>query len=86
MRKTTLRYWICQVLGWGAWPAFTLFIVYFYASDMYLKPIEKRNVFYAILIIEFIWNILATHGLRFTLKKNTMDKISIEPCYSLIYR
>ena len=69
MRKTTLRYWVCQILGWGAWPAFTLFIVYFYASDMYLKPVEKRNIFYAILIIEFIWNILATHGLRFTLKK-----------------
>ncbi len=69
MRKTTLRYWTCQVLGWGIWPALTLFIVYFYANDMYLKPKEKRNVFYAILLIEFLWNILSTHALRFVLKK-----------------
>ena len=69
MRKTNLRYWMCQILGWGIWPSFTLFIVYFYASDMYLKPIEKRNILYAILIIEFVWNILATHTLRYVLKK-----------------
>jgi two-component sensor histidine kinase len=69
MRKINLRYWICQVLGWGVWPSFTLFIVYFYANDMYLKPIEKRNILYAILIIEFLWNILATHILRYVLKK-----------------
>jgi len=69
MRKTNLRYWICQILGWGIWPSFTLFIVYFYASDKYLKPIEKRNILYAILIIEFVWNVLATHILRYVLKK-----------------
>ena len=69
MRKINLRYWMCQVLGWGIWPSFTLFIVYFYARDMYLKPIEKRNILYAILIIEFLWNILATHTLRYVLKK-----------------
>jgi len=69
MRKTTLRYWMCQVLGWGIWPAFTLFFVYFYASDMYLKPDEKRNIFFGVLAIEFLWNILATHALRFVLKK-----------------
>ena len=69
MRKTTLRYWICQILGWGIWPAFTLFFVYFYASDMYLKPDEKRNIFFAVLAIEFLWNILATHTLRYVLKK-----------------
>lgn len=69
MRKTTLRYWICQILGWGIWPSLTLFIVYFYAHDMYLKPKEKRNIFYAILLIEFLWNILATHALRYVLKK-----------------
>lgn len=69
MHKTTLRYWMCQVLGWGIWPAFTLFFVYFYASDMYLKPDEKRNIFFGVLSIEFLWNILATHALRFVLKK-----------------
>ncbi len=76
MRKTTLRYWLCQILGWGIWPLLTLFIVYFYANDMYLKPKEKRNVFYAILLIEFIWNIIATHGLRYVLIKIHWIKLS----------
>jgi signal transduction histidine kinase len=69
MRKTTLQYWICQIVGWGVWPCFNLFFVYFYASDMYLKPAEKRNIFFAILLIEFFWNILSTHSLRYVLKK-----------------
>ena len=77
MRKTTLRYWICQILGWGAWTSLSLIIVYFYASDMYLKPLEKRNIFFAILLIEFIWNIGATHLLRFALKKINWLKFSL---------
>ena len=85
MRKTTLRYWICQILGWGGWPAINIFFVYLFANDMYLKPAEKKTVFFAILIIEFIWNILATHALRFGLKKNSMDKIINEPRNYIIY-
>lgn len=69
MRKTTLSYWICQIVGWGVWPTINLFFAYFYASDIWLKPAEKRNIFFAILLIELIWNILATHSLRYVLKK-----------------
>src|ERR1700712_5258181 len=76
MRKTTLRYWICQILGWAIWPATNIFFVYLFANDMYLKPAEKKTVFFAILIIEFIWNILATHALRFGLKKIHWIKLS----------
>lgn len=36
---------------------------------MYLKPPEKRNIFFSALLIEFIWSILATHLLRYVLKK-----------------
>lgn len=69
MHKTTLRYWICQVLGWGGWTALNIFFVYLFANDMYLKPGEKKTLFFAILLIEFLWNIAATHMLRFGLKK-----------------
>ena len=69
MHKTTLRYWICQVLGWAGWTSLSLFFVYFYASDKYLKPLEKRNILFGVLATEFIWNIIATHLLRFVLKK-----------------
>jgi two-component system LytT family sensor kinase len=77
MHKTTLRYWLCQFLGWGGWTSLTLFVVYFYASDMYLKPIEKRNIFFAILLIEFIWYIVATHLLRFVLKQFNWLRFSL---------
>ena len=46
MRKTTVRYWICQVLGWGGWTLINLFFVYLFAPDMYLKPDDKKQVFH----------------------------------------
>lgn len=69
MSKTTRRYWICQFLGWGGWTSLTLVVIVFYASDTYLKPVEKRSIFFGVLIIEFLWNVIATHALRYVLKK-----------------
>ncbi|MEP6596899.1 MAG: histidine kinase, partial [Ginsengibacter sp.] len=76
MRKTTLRYWMCQVLGWGGWTMLSVVTVYLFAHDMYLKPGEKRRLFFAVLFIEFIWFIAATHLLRFILKKIGWIKFS----------
>ena len=76
MRKTTLRYWLCQVLGWGGWTMLSLFFVYFFASDLYLKPAEKRKVFFAVLLTEFLWGIISTHLLRYVLKKIQWIKFS----------
>ncbi len=69
MRKTTLRYWICQILGWGGWIMLSLVTIYLFAPDMYLKPEEKRDIFLVTLFYEFFWFIAATHLLRFLLKK-----------------
>ena len=69
MRKTTLRYWICQVFGWGGWTMLSIVTVYLFASDMYLNTPEKKFFFFATLFIEFFWFIAATHFLRFVLKK-----------------
>ncbi|MDQ6764134.1 MAG: histidine kinase [Bacteroidota bacterium] len=76
MRKTTLRYWICQVLGWGGWTMLSLVTVYLFAADMYLKPEEKREIFLATLFYEFFWFVAATHLLRFVLKKIGWMKFS----------
>jgi signal transduction histidine kinase len=76
MHKTTLRYWICQILGWGAWTSLSFIIIYFFAHDMYFQPEEKKRIFFAVLIIEFLCNILATHTLRFGLKKIKWIKFS----------
>src|SRR5258706_6514689 len=69
MFKINLRYWICQVVGWGAWSLLNVFFVYFFAHDMYLQSPEKRSVFFGAMFIEFVWAILATHLLRLALKK-----------------
>jgi Histidine kinase len=67
--KINIRYWICQVLGWGGWTMINVFFVYLFASDMYLKPPGKKEVLFGDLFIVFLWAILATHLLRFVLKK-----------------
>src|SRR5665213_1682734 len=69
MRKASVRYWVCQVLGWGGWTSLTLFFIFLYASDMYLNPPAKRTIFFVVLLIEFLINIFSTHLLRFGLLK-----------------
>lgn len=77
MNKSKRSYWICQILGWGGWTSLNLFFIYLFAHDMYFKPVEKRNIFFAILFIEFFWNILATHALRAVLKKINWIRFSL---------
>ncbi len=77
MQKKTMRYWICQLLGWGGWTSLNLFFVYLFANDYYLKSEERKYIFFGSLIIQFIWYILATHALRFVLKKIGWINLSI---------
>ena len=83
MLKTTVRYWICQFLGWGGWISINLFFVYLFASDMYLKPAEKKHIFYAVLVIEFLSAIIVTHALRYILKKINWIKFSTQKVIGL---
>ena len=78
MRKTALRYWICQILGWGGWTSLTLFFVFLYASSAYLAPAQKRKIFFAVLIIELLCNIFSTHLLRLVLKKINWIRFSTQ--------
>ncbi len=78
MHKTTVRYWICQVLGWGGWTLLNLSFFYFFMEDVYWKSGERKNLLLSILLIQFVWYILATHVLRFFLKKTGWIKFSTE--------
>ena len=69
MRKTTTRYWLCQLLGWGGWTLLNLSFFYFFLQDVYWKTGKRRDLLFAILIIQFFWYIASTHLLRFFLKK-----------------
>lgn len=68
MRNTHLRYWFCQVLGWGGWAMLNVFFVYLIAREYYFSG-ERGRLFFAVLLIEFVWYILATHLLRTFLKR-----------------
>ena len=69
MFKYSGRYWLCQVAGWGGWTLINLFFAYQFASDYYLNPESKRNVFFIALLIDFICFIGLTHLLREVLKR-----------------
>ncbi len=77
MRKINIRYWFCQLLGWGGWGLLNIFLAYQFASDVYLTTDEKKNIFFSVMAIEFIWSILATHLLRLVLIRLNWMKFSI---------
>ena len=69
MFKYSGRYWLCQLGGWVGWTLINLFFAYQFASDYYLNPESKRNVFFIALLIDFICFIGFTHLLREVLKR-----------------
>ena len=69
MRKINLRYWLCQVLGWGGWTLLNIFIAYQFAREIFLTPEDKKNIFFIDMGIEFFWAIFTTHLLRLVLLK-----------------
>ncbi|MFT3911772.1 MAG: histidine kinase [Ferruginibacter sp.] len=69
MFKSSGRYWFCQFAGWGGWALVNLFFALQFASDIYLHPEAKRNLFFFALFLDFFWSILLTHLLRLVLKR-----------------
>ncbi|MEO6683665.1 MAG: histidine kinase [Ginsengibacter sp.] len=78
MQKKTVRYWVCQILGWGGWSSLNLFFVYLFANEYYLKNDERKYIFFGSLIFQFLWYIIATHLLRLVLKKIGWINFSIQ--------
>ena len=76
MFKSSGRYWLCQFAGWGGWALINLFFAYQFASDIYLNPEEKRNLFFFALFLDFLLCILLTHLIRLVLKRIQWMKFS----------
>src|ERR1035437_1981936 len=68
MFKINLRYWACQILGWGGWSLLNLFLIFLFKSEVDIKP-EKEGIYYNTLVIEFLCFIISTHLLRLILKR-----------------
>lgn len=69
MQKSNLKYWLCQILGWGGWAVLNMSLAYLFAQDYYFNSNERQRLFIAGLLIQFIWYVLTTHLLRVGLKK-----------------
>ena len=85
MHKSKVRYWICQVFGWGGWILLNLSFYYFFLHDAYWGPgqSQKRTLLFAILFIQFFWYIAATHLLRFFLKRSRWIKFATDKVIAL---
>ena len=67
--KRTIRYWICQITGWGGWLLLQVFVAYQFAPESILTPETKKYLFFLALWVDFFCFIAVTHGLRSVLKK-----------------
>ncbi|MEO8944609.1 MAG: histidine kinase [Ginsengibacter sp.] len=83
MYKKNIRYWICQILGWGGWTLLNLSFYYFFLQDMYWKSAERKRIFLSILIIQLFWYITATHFLRYFIKNTGWIKFTTRKVIAL---
>jgi sensor histidine kinase YesM len=62
MISANLRYWLCQLIGWGMVVASMLFFARVFNVSI------SRNVLFGRIVIEFVGGILTTHILRLFIK------------------
>ena len=75
MRKMNIRYWLCQITGWGVWGLILLYFNFVVFGDRF-KEQGGQKQFLISLCILLVSGILATHLLRFIIKKTNWLKFS----------
>jgi hypothetical protein len=75
MYKTNIRYWLCQVTGWGVWGLILLYFNFVVFGDRF-KEQGGQKEFLISLGILLVSGILCTHLLRFIIKKTNWLKFS----------
>lgn len=76
MSKTNMRYWLCQVTGWGVWGLIIMYFNLVVFGDRFQEMGGKQQ-FIISLAIFLLVGILTTHLLRFIIKKTNWLKFSI---------
>jgi two-component sensor histidine kinase len=76
MKIVNLRYWLCQIIGWGLWSAFGIYLYFVVYKEMFETTFSTteqlsiaKNKFWIALSLTFVTAILITHALRAILKK-----------------
>lgn len=75
MNKTNLRYWLCQVTGWGVWGLIILYFNFVVFGDRLREQGGEKEKLISLAIFLAL-GILITHILRFILKKTNWLRFS----------
>jgi two-component system, LytTR family, sensor kinase len=75
MRNTNFRYWLCQVTGWGVWGLILLYFNFVVFGDRFKEQGGQKEYLISLSIL-LVSGILATHLLRFIIKKTNWLKFS----------
>ena len=75
MRKINIRYWLCQVTGWGVWGLILLYFNFVVFGDRFKEQGGQKEYLISLTIL-LVSGILTTHLLRFILKKTNWLKFS----------
>ncbi len=75
MSKTNIRYWLCQVTGWGVWGLILLYFNFVVFGDRFKEQGGQKEYLVSLAIL-LVSGILTTHLLRFILKKTNWLKFS----------
>ena len=75
MQKTNIRYWLCQITGWGVWGLILLYFNLVVFGDRF-KEQGGQKEFLVSLGILLVAGILCTHLLRLVIKKANWLKFS----------
>jgi len=75
MQKTNVRYWLCQITGWGVWGLILLYFNFVVFGDRFKEQGGQKEYLISLCIL-LICGILTTHLLRFIIKKTNWLKFS----------
>ena len=75
MSKRNIRYWLCQVTGWGVWGLILLYFNFVVFGDMFKEQGGQKEYLISLGIM-LLSGILTTHLLRFIIKKTNWLKFS----------
>jgi hypothetical protein len=75
MSKNNIRYWLCQLTGWGVWGLILLYFNFVVFGDRFKEQGGQKQYLISLAIL-LVSGILSTHLLRFVIKKTNWLKFS----------
>ncbi len=82
MAKMKLRYWLCQLLGWGVWGIIIIYFNLVVFADRFEEQGGKKEFLISLLAF-LVFGILSTHVLRTIITKTNWLKYSFNNIFIL---